>query len=625
MATVINAIDATQVKVNTQSKLLRTRGENGADSLTALGVGDPRVALFFRAVRGASADSLDDLCSAVLEHAVAAGPAGSQARAEVAADLPVLAFHTRDIEEGKGERHLFTSLLLSLHARLPSTTAELLQLVPEHGSYRDLCVIAAEAEKASLPGLKALALKVFCEALRKDNAAATATETAGDGVCSLSLAGKWAPREGSSNSKLAKELAEMLFPGAPDSRKLYRQMVARLNKRLGTVEVMMAGGKWEAIRPDAVPARCLNIKRFALLNKVARGVSKGKRRSEDPGRVACAQAFAAHLTAARKDPKKARVHGAKMQPHELVRKYIGGRESDEEDDVVEAQWVDLRQRLKESAAETTAGSIGQDVGLGMMVPMVDVSGSMSGTPMEVAIALGLVVAELTHPAFRDRMLTFSESPEWHQLPQGSSSSLRERVASASVANWGMNTNFQAAFELILKSCVEHNLPPSDIGCLTLLVLSDMQFDQARGVANGYDSDCGSQKDEASSWESQYELLRKSFAEAGLRTSHNKEYPVPRVIFWNLRGDTNDYPANASTPGVAMLGGFSASLLKLFLQGDMVGMQAEQEQLRLPPEQKEDAYQVMRRALDHPRFRAVREVCAKVGEGPMEAYRVPDTN
>jgi hypothetical protein len=35
--------------------------------------------------------------------------------------------------------------------------------------------------------------------------------------------------------------------------------------------------------------------------------------------------------------------------------------------------------------------------------MVDVSGSMSGTPMEAAIALGILISEVTHLVFRDRI------------------------------------------------------------------------------------------------------------------------------------------------------------------------------------------------------------------------------
>ena len=33
--------------------------------------------------------------------------------------------------------------------------------------------------------------------------------------------------------------------------------------------------------------------------------------------------------------------------------------------------------------------------------MADVSGSMSGMPMLVSIALGILISEVTHPSFKD--------------------------------------------------------------------------------------------------------------------------------------------------------------------------------------------------------------------------------
>ena len=53
--------------------------------------------------------------------------------------------------------------------------------------------------------------------------------------------------------------------------------------------------------------------------------------------------------------------------------------------------------------------------LGKCIAISDVSGSMAGIPMQVSIALGLVISELAHPAFRNYLLTFSEYPEWHKV------------------------------------------------------------------------------------------------------------------------------------------------------------------------------------------------------------------
>ena len=596
-----SALDAGFAKTET-----RTRGENGAPSLTAAGVGDPRVALFFRAVRGASDEQLDELCRAVMSSAEAAflGADSPQERAAVVADLLVLLFQTRDIHEGKGERALFTSLLLRVHCLLPSTIEALLPLVPDYGCFKDLLALvdAVDAVRRSVSdperyaSLRAAALSVFTEALKRD---AGECEGGLDRNPKLSLAAKWAPREGRSHSHLAKEMAQTLFPGQEDARRRYRLMVAGLNKKLNTVEIKMAGDEWDTIDPAAVPARCLYRQRKAFQNK-----RKGnEQRSDNPKRIACAAAFAAHLQKAREDPKDAKVHGAKLHPHELVNTYLRGGE---EDDVVEAQWVDLRERLKDAMAEAEGC-------LGPIVPLVDVSGSMSGTPMAAAIAMGLLLAELNHPAFRDRMLTFHTIPTWHRLPPAATSSLKTRVDCARRAPWGGTTNFQVAMELLLQSCVDADLSPEIVGGTTLVVFSDMQFDQAGNFRY---------TKAANPWETQYEMLCNAFAKAGLSTSHKAEYPVPRVVFWNLRGDTRNYPADASTPGVSLLGGFSASMLKLLMEGKLEEMAEKAAQAALPPEERKDAYQVMRKALDHEHFRPVREVCAAVGEGPLAGYQVP---
>ncbi len=57
-------------------------------------------------------------------------------------------------------------------------------------------------------------------------------------------------------------------------------------------------------------------------------------------------------------------------------------------------------------AAVSAGA-SRPLGLSRLVCMADVSGSMSGTPMHVAIALGILVSEVCHPTFRDKVLTFS--------------------------------------------------------------------------------------------------------------------------------------------------------------------------------------------------------------------------
>merc|ERR1712144_137728 len=80
----------------------------------------------------------------------------------------------------------------------------------------------------------------------------------------------------------------------------------------------------------------------------------------------------------------------------------------------------------------------------------------------------------------------------------------------------------------------------------LIVFSDMQFDQAHEGA----------------WETHHERLQRTWSEKG--------YDLPSITYWNLRGDTQGgFMADAKTPGVRLLSGFSPALLKLVLTGEEV--------------------------------------------------------
>merc|ERR1719478_1461160 len=101
---------------------------------------------------------------------------------------------------------------------------------------------------------------------------------------------------------------------------------------------------------------------------------------------------------------------------------------------------------------------------------------MSGTPMQVAIALGILVSEIAAPAFRDRFLTFHSNPTWVNL--AGCATLADKVAKTAAAPWGMSTDFEKAIDRILDVATKHKLRPEDIP--DLLVLSDMQFNSAAG-------------------------------------------------------------------------------------------------------------------------------------------------
>ncbi|KAK1256534.1 hypothetical protein QJS04_geneDACA024887 [Acorus gramineus] len=142
--------------------------------------------------------------------------------------------------------------------------------------------------------------------------------------------------------------------------------------------------------------------------------------------------------------------------------------------------------------------------------------SMSGTPMDVCVALGMLVAELSEEPWKGKVITFSAAPQLH-LIEGET--LAEKTSFVREMNWGMNTDLQAVFDRILEAS-------------------------------------------ARLWETDYMVIRRKFEEKGYGSV------VPDIVFWNLR-DSRSTPVRSMDKGVALVSGFSKNLLKLFLEGDGV--------------------------------------------------------
>jgi len=168
-----------------------------------------------------------------------------------------------------------------------------------------------------------------------------------------------------------------------------------------------------------------------------------------------------------------------------------------------------------------------------ILPMIDVSGSMMGEPMAIATSLGMYLSERTKGEFKDMFLTFSERPELVKL---NGDSVLERLDNIIRANWGMNTDFGKAFKHILRVAKKHNVAKDSMPTM-LLVLSDMQFDD-------------SQRDVTD-----FEHMKEEYENAG--------YKLPKIVFWNLEAHYGT-PAKCSDDSVAMVSGFSPSIMKAIL-------------------------------------------------------------
>lgn len=172
-----------------------------------------------------------------------------------------------------------------------------------------------------------------------------------------------------------------------------------------------------------------------------------------------------------------------------------------------------------------------------ILPVCDVSGSMMGTPMDVSIGLGLYISERNEGPFKDLVLTFSEEPQFH-IVHGTT--LSERVVSLRQANWGMNTDLFKTFNVLLNRAIAGNVAQEDMPT-KLLIISDMEFDQACGIRTNFDA------------------IKAMYAAAG--------YQMPGIIFWNVNGRLGNVPVKANQINTALVSGFSPSIIRSVLGGD----------------------------------------------------------
>lgn len=541
------------------------KGIKGSDVYNASAIENPLVSLSALLTRGADEMAIKKMVNYIL----------SEPTQKDLEDLIVLAFQTRDIRGGKGERDLSRYIfeVLLTHNEYFELTLALLDLMPEYGCWQDLFKLASNTPLQTLSTLE----RIVRNQIEKDEDALKIRLNpiwGGEELPKISLLAKWMPREG---DKLANEMASALFPGSMfhgTRMKLYRKKISALNKAINTVEVNMCGKDWSHIVPNNVPGRALNKYVKAFLNEKAptkkwQFVHSGQPRYPgDQDRVACRENFKKHFSDIANGKLVAK--GADtLFPHEVIKKAYNILEescncqcdSDTTcDNHTECQylngvWTSMVEAAKEGG------------GLGSSLAMCDFSGSMhsgaSGdTPYWVSMALGLLISEVTTNEFKNTFLTFDSMPRLHKLPDTKDLFTKLRSFNPRSMSQGTSTDFQKAMDLVLEQCKASRVKPGDEP-ERLIVLTDMGWDQACGSSecSGYTGNQYRHVVKTDKWQTHIEMIRESFKRAG-EDMWGIAWKMPTIVIWNIAASCKDFHAKSDTEGVIMLSGWSPSLFKI---------------------------------------------------------------
>ena len=460
--------------------------------------------------------------------------------------------HTRDIIDGKGEYTLTYMMICTWYKFYPDLACFALKClvdlgdknIHQYGSWKDIkyfCLYCNRYFQNEEHFLINYAIELTNEQLKKD------LESIALNSSDISLTAKWVPREKSCFGWLFTSLATHYFRQYLETAQTesqmkkavlkckteYRKILSSVNRKIDTLQIKQCAKEWSSIDFNKVTSISLTKQKKAFLNIKKNG---DVRFPEDSDRIECAEHFNLHIEKAVKGETE--MKGKRVGMADFTKQAIELLKSTNqaEKDLLNSQWRDN---------STQTGSLGN------MIAMVDVSGSMEGDPMNVAIALGIRIAEKS--VLGKRVMTFSAKPTWVNLDKYDDFISQVRIINR--AEWGMNTNFHSALDTILDAIIQNKMAPEDVQDLILVILSDMQMD----VGDRCDKNV------------LYDTMKAKYAEAGIRV-HGKPYKPPHILFWNLRS-TSGVPSLSNQPNCSMMSGFSPALLNLFCEQGLEALQS----------------------------------------------------
>jgi hypothetical protein len=417
-----------------------------------------------------------------------------------------LMFYTRNIRGGLGERNTFRHMLIALAHFRPDIIEKNINLIPYFGRFDDWYSLAGTPCEDVMWKAMESQFSEDLDNYRKGKP--------------ISLLAKWM-KSVNTSSETSRKLGKMTAKRFALSERGYRKVLSTLRSHLDVVEKKMSRNDWDKINYEKIPSRAMNLYRNAF-------------KTHD------SYAFSEYMENVKSGNKK--INAGTLYPYDILMKgklrteykvtpnTSFGRWSQnvefviDEDDVLEELWKALPNYIE---------------GENNILVMADTSGSMEvegGRPLATSLGLSLYFAERNFGAYKNLFLTFSETPKYH-LVKGET--LKEKLSG--IQSEIANTNLESAFDMILSTAVMNSISPKEMP-KSLIIISDMHFDQAIENSNAIDTF--------------YTKMKDKFSLYG--------YEIPTIIFWNVAQRGNAFQVRKGDANVMLVSGQSTSTFKSIL-------------------------------------------------------------
>lgn len=321
---------------------------------------------------------------------------------------------------------------------------------------------------------------------------------------------KWLKSENAS-SKETKKIANKIRTYLGLSHREYRKMLSYGREKTKVLERLMSSNQWDKIDFSKIPSKAGLIYKnaFSRRDMIAKKY----------------ETFA--------KSEKTTVNAATLYPYEIVEKALHSTGSETDIAMIEKYWTNQIDVLNGEPCK--------------MLCVCDTSGSMHGTPINVAIGLSMYCAERIGGDFKNHYISFSSRP---QLIKIEGINFVDKVRRIYKTNLCENTNIQATFDLLKKIALNSN--PEDIPEV-ITIISDMEIDSMTGCGWGGATPHWTEKTAMT----EMEKIRASWEADGLK--------CPRLVYWNV--DARNNTILDAGPDVSFVSGFSPMIFKQILTGE----------------------------------------------------------
>lgn len=403
-------------------------------------------------------------------------------------------FYGRDIRNGgAGERECFRNSFVQYSDENPVDSTRFLHLIPQFGRWDDLIEIYF---RSSSQIARDSILKLIYTQIQQDLKEEFP-----------SLLAKWMPSENASSletKRKAKFLANQL--GYKNDMKAYRKTLSTLRAKINVLETELCQSPdWNEIDLSKVPQKAFVKYRNAFWKKI-------------PDKM---ETFCQKVVSGEIEMKVDILYPYDIITSDIISDWRCQSKFDENDiALADAQWKSLPDYV---------------YGCHDMIIVGDSSGSMTSNnarPMRTMIGLAIYFAERNRGIWKDKFITFSESPTLVEL---AGKSIADKIKC--IPEIIENTDIDKVFELLYNTAKKSN---SNVP--NLCFITDMQFDEGTEGDN----------------KTIFEHWKEKFEKEDIR--------FPNVVFWNVGSNSMSFQSFGDIPNLQYANGYGLSVFKQVIEG-----------------------------------------------------------